>query len=59
MEGNYRKATVEYIKILLETIDKNPQEMGDDFGRCTAKRLATYLTEPTGIELSSSQVTNI
>jgi len=59
MEGNYRKATDEYIKILLETIDKEPQEMGYEFGRWTAKRLATYLTEQTGIELSSSQVTNI
>jgi transposase len=59
MEGNYRKATDEYIKILLETVDKNPQEMGYEFGRWTAKRLATYLTEQTGIELSSSQVTNI
>jgi transposase len=44
---------------LLETIDKEPQEMGYEFGRWTAKRLATYLTEQTGIELSSSQVTNI
>jgi transposase len=59
MEGNYRKATDEYIKILLETIDKEPQEMGYEFCRWTAKRLATYLTEQTGIELSSSQVTNI
>ncbi|NCR91878.1 MAG: winged helix-turn-helix domain-containing protein [Microcystis aeruginosa G13-10] len=46
-------------KILLETIDKDPQEMGYEFGRWTAKRLATYLTEQTGIELRSSQVTNI
>ena len=59
MEGNYRKATDEYINILLETFDKEPQEMGYEFGRWTAKRLATYLTEQTGIELSSSQVTNI
>jgi hypothetical protein len=41
MEGNYRKATDEYIKILLDTIDKEPQEMGYEFGRWTAKRLAT------------------
>jgi transposase len=59
MEGNYRKATDEYIKILLETIDKDSQEMGYEFGRWTAKRLATYLTEQTGIELSISQVANI
>jgi transposase len=59
MEGNYRKATDEYIKLLLEVIDKAPQEMGYEFGRWTAKRLATYLKEQTGIELSSSQITNI
>ena len=59
MKGNYRKATDEYIKILLETIDKDPQEMGYEFGRWTAKRLATYLAEQTGIELSGSQVANI
>jgi transposase len=59
MEGNYRKATDEYVKILLEIIDKNSQKIGYEFGRWTAKRLATYLTEQTGIELSSSQVTKI
>ncbi len=45
MEGNYRKATDEYIKILLDTIDKDHKKMGYEFGRWTAKRLATYLTE--------------
>lgn len=30
--------------------------MGYEFGRCPAERLATYLTEQTGIDLSSSQV---
>jgi transposase len=59
MEGNYRKATDEYINLLLETIDKDPQEMGYEFGRWTAKRLATYLEEQTGIKLGSSQITNI
>ena len=59
MAGNYRKATDEYIKILLEIIDKKPHEMGYEFSRWTAKRLATYLTEHTGIKLSSSQVMNI
>lgn len=59
MKGNHRKATDEYIKILLETVEKNPEELGYEFGRWTAKRLATYLGEQTGIELSSSQVTRI
>jgi transposase len=59
MEGNYKKATSEYIRILLETIDKEPAELGYEFGRWTAKRLATYLKNQTGISLSSSQVRRI
>ena len=42
MEGNHKKATPEYIELLLETVDKEPEEMGYDFCRWTAKRLATY-----------------
>ncbi len=57
--GNFRKATAEYEKILLETIDKNPEEYGYEFGRWTALRLATYLEEVTGIKLSGSQVSRI
>ena len=59
MQGNYRKATEEYIKLLLETIEKEPHELGYEFGRWTAQRLATYLGKETGIELSSSQVRRI
>ena len=56
---HYRKATTEYIELLLETVDKKPSDLGYDFGRWTAERLATYLTEKTGIDLSSSQVRRI
>ena len=59
MKGNHHKATEKYIEILLETIDKAPQELGDEFGRWSAKRLATYLEEVTGIKLSGSQVWRI
>jgi transposase len=52
MKGNHIKATEEYIKILLETIEKTPEEMGYEFGRWTANRLATYLEKETGITLS-------
>ena len=57
--GNYRKATPEYVKTLLETIEKEPSELGYDFGRWTGERLATYLAQQTGIELSGSQVRKI
>jgi len=56
---HYRKATPEYIELLLKTLDKEPSELGYEFGRWTAERLATYLSELTGIELSSSQVRRI
>ena len=59
MKGNHHKATEKYIEILLETIDKDPQQLGYEFGRWSAKRLATYLEEVTGIKLSGSQVWRI
>lgn len=40
-------------------IDKEPEELGYKFGRWTAKRLATYLEEITGIKISGSQVRRI
>lgn len=58
-QGNYRKATDEYINLLLEIIDKQPREFGYEFGRWTAERLATHLAQATDIELSSSQVRRI
>ena len=59
MKGNHKKATNKYIEILLETIDKEPEELGYEFGRWTAQRLATYLEKITGIKLSGSQVRRI
>jgi transposase len=59
MKGNHHKATEKYIEILLETVEKEPEELGYEFGRWSAQRLATYLEEVTGIRLSSSQVLRI
>ena len=56
---HYRKATAEYIELLLKTVSQEPSSLGYAFGRWTAERLATYLTEQTGIGLSSSQVRRI
>jgi transposase len=58
-EGNFRKVTKEYENLLLEVIEKNPDEYGYEFGRWTSARLATYLEIETGIKLSSSQVRRI
>jgi transposase len=59
MAGNFHKATPEYIDLLGQLIDKEPQEFGYDFGRWTAERLSKHLEKETGIKLSSSQVRRI
>lgn len=48
MKGNHKKATDEYINILLETLEKDPQELGYEFGRWTGQRLAVHLETITG-----------
>lgn len=58
-QGNFRKITPEYEKLLLEVIEKEPEEYGYEFGRWTAARLATYLEQVTGIKLSGSQISRI
>ena len=59
MKSNHKKATDKYIEILLKTVDKEPEELGYEFGRWTAQRLATYLESITGIKLSGSPVRRI
>ena len=54
-QGNYRKATEQYIELLLEVVEKAPYEFGYEFGRWTGERLSTYLHQQTGIKLSSKQ----
>ena len=58
-KGNYRKATEQYIKLLLEVAELAPSKFGYGFGRWTAERLSTYLLEQTGIKLSSKQISRI
>jgi len=58
-QGNYRKATEQYIELLLEVIEKAPSEFGYEFGRWTGERLSTYLEQQTEIKLSSKQISRI
>ncbi|OUL32856.1 hypothetical protein BV372_18195, partial [Nostoc sp. T09] len=58
-QGNYHKATKEYIELLMETFEKEPSELDYEFGRWTTARLAIYLEEKTGIKLSGEQVRRI
>ena len=43
----------------METIEKDPTELGSDLGRWSTARLATYLREITAIELTGEQVRRI
>ena len=47
LKGNYHKATDKYIEMLLRTVEKEPSELGYEFGRWTAQRSATYLEQET------------
>lgn len=58
-KGNHKKATQEYIELLLEVVEKEPQELGYEFGRWTGKRLSEHLEKETGIKLSKSQISRI
>ncbi len=58
-QGNYRKATEQYIELLLEVVELPPEELGYEFGRWTGERLSTYLEQQTGIKLSSKQISRI
>lgn len=58
-QGNYRKATDEYINLLMDLIEKEPSELGYEFGRWTTARSSTYMEEQTGIKLSGEQIRRI
>lgn len=58
-KGNKRKATDKYIELLMEIIEKEPEEYQYEFGRWTAARLAKHLEKETGIKLSGEQVRRI
>jgi transposase len=60
MGGNWRwKGVMMSVSAIIKVIETEPGELGYEFGRWTGARLATYLAEQTGKELSSSQVRRI
>ncbi len=59
MRGNHQKATEQYIESLVKLAKKRPQELGYQWGRWSAQKLATHLAQTTGIKLSGSQVRRI
>ena len=58
-KGNFRKATEQYINLLLKIVDNKPSKYGYQFGSWTAEKLVNHLEKETGIKLSSSQVRRI
>lgn len=54
--GNYRKANDEYIRLLLDVVNKDPTELGFDSNRWSGERLANYLAQSTGIQLTGAHV---
>lgn len=54
--GNHQKVTPEYTTLLFEVIEKEPTELGYEFGRWTAQRLSEHLAKETAIVLSSGQL---
>ncbi|MBD3881555.1 helix-turn-helix domain-containing protein [Phormidium tenue FACHB-886] len=58
-QERHRKATPEYIELLLEVSNQNPKALGCPFDRWTGERLAVYLVEQTGTQLSGSQIRRI
>jgi len=50
--GRPQKATSDYIKLLEETLETDPQTLGYAFTMWTQPRLRSYLAQQTGIDLS-------
>lgn len=53
--GRPSKATAEYIALLEDTLERDPQDMGFAFTIWTQARLRNYLAQETGIHLSRSR----
>ena len=43
-QGNYRKATEEYIALLLEVVEKAPSEFGYEFGILDSPKIVNLST---------------
>lgn len=52
--GRPRKATAEYVNLLEQTLESDPQSKGYAFTMWTQSRLRKYLAQESGIELSRS-----
>jgi transposase len=58
-QGNYRKVTSEYKRLLFQIASKSPVNFGYKSSRWTKAKLARHMASVTGISISSSQIGNI
>jgi transposase len=58
-QGNHHKVTEEYVSLLLEATEIPPEKLGQTFKQWTLDKLASYLAQQTGIQLSREQVRRI
>lgn len=58
-QGNYRKADDNYIQLLLNIVHQKPEELGCTGDFWTSGRLASYMSQETGIDLSGTQIIRI
>ncbi|NJK51018.1 helix-turn-helix domain-containing protein [Candidatus Gracilibacteria bacterium] len=58
-QGNYRKVTPEYKRLLFQAASKSPVSFGYKSSRWTNNKLAQHLASITGILISSCQIGNI
>jgi transposase len=52
-------ADAAYVRRLLRVVDRDPRSLGYAFARWTAPRLASYMAEETGIQISGGWVSEI
>ena len=52
-------ADAAYVRRLVRSVERNPRDLGYAFARWTAPRLAAYMAEETGIEITASWVAEI
>lgn len=52
-------ADAAYVRRLLRVVDRDPRDLGYAFARWTAARLASYMAEETGIEITAGWLAEI
>lgn len=57
--GRPLKAKPDYVALLKEVVEQNPQDLGYAFGLWTTERLRLHMKSKTGIELKPTQLRSV